>query len=69
MNKRELRAKILAYIPRDRAVAASDVVATLRLPQALVWSEIVVMAMEGIVTTDTPRGAYDGRAMVRRLAP
>lgn len=69
MKRGELHARILALIPRDRYVSASDVVASLELtPVKLVWAEIVVLAMEGRITTDqSTRGAYDGNAMIRRV--
>lgn len=62
-----LRAEILALIPRDYHVAASDIVATLsHYPAKAIWPVLVVLAMDGVITTDRP-GACDGRAFVRRL--
>jgi hypothetical protein len=67
MTTREnLRSRILELIPRDRYVAASDVVATLSVfPPGAVWSQIVMLAMDGEITAEDP-GLYNGRAMVRR---
>jgi hypothetical protein len=68
MNRETMRSKILELVPRDRSVLASDVVATLSIfPVAAVWSQIVILAMEGILTAENP-GHYDGNAMIRRLA-
>ena len=68
MTRSQLRAKILDLVPWDRFVDASDVVNTLSfLPQKAVWSQIVVMAMEGILTCDRV-GVIDGHAMIRRMA-
>jgi hypothetical protein len=68
MNRETMRSKILELVPRDRSVLASDVVATLSIfPVAAVWSQIVILVMEGVVGADNP-GRYDGNAMLRRLA-
>jgi hypothetical protein len=69
MSTREaLRRKILELVPFDRFVPAGDVVSTLSIfPSKAVWSQIVVLAMEGIITADRP-GTYDGAAMIRRVA-
>ncbi len=65
-TRANLRARILELVPRDRYVAASDVVATLSVyPARAVWGQIVVLAMEGYIIAEDPR-LYNGRAMVRR---
>ena len=70
MTTREnLRARILELVPRDYSVPPEDVVKTLAVfPRKAVWAQIVLLAMEGVITSDHP-GQYDGRAMIRRLAP
>jgi hypothetical protein len=70
LNARDhLRARILELVPSDRFVAAADVVATLssELPATALWSEIVLLAFDGLIESDKP-GTYNGQAMVRRNA-
>jgi hypothetical protein len=61
-----LRCQILELVPWDHYVPASDVVRSLEVyPAPAVWAQIVMLATEGIITTENP-GRYDGCAMVRR---
>jgi hypothetical protein len=68
MDRRELRERLLAFIPRDHYVFASDVVASSQLPANRVWPELVLLAQDGVISTEyTGRsGPHVGDAKIRR---
>lgn len=69
MNEKqaELRKKILALVPSDAFIEASYVVHMLDLPVKLVWSEIVMMAFDGVIRTAGER-TTEGQVLIQRTA-
>ena len=72
MTRADLRSLILKLVPTDSFVEASWVVEMTRLPVSFVWTEIVMMAFDGVIECDRGSGAspinLEGRAMIRRGA-
>jgi hypothetical protein len=65
-----LRESILELVPFDAFVPADDVVRSLGpYPHKAVWAQIVILSMDGVLTTEhCERRLCNGRAMLRRLA-
>ena len=67
-NNPEVRRMLMAAVPENGWKRAVDVVASLRLPQKIVWPQLTALLLEGALTTHNPhRGphgdepAYVGR--------